>query len=189
MKLLIAALVTGLLVITPALAAEDGGFYIGAGVGSFGVGFDEAEEDVSFDDDDTAFKLFGGYGFNKHFGVELEYIDGGSLSESYDLGAGYMLDIDVDVAGFNASVMGIVPIGERLKLFAKLGMIFWDVDYAAVFDGEVFSESDSGEDVSWGLGASFDFTERLGARVEYQEFDVHDADSTDLISASVIIRF
>lgn len=189
MKVITALLATTLLASAPAIAAEDGGFYVGAGAGSFGVDVSDVEEGIAFNDDDTSFKLFGGYNFNKYFGVELEYLDGGTASESYDLGEGATLDIDIDTSGFNASIVGMIPIGERFNLFAKLGMIFWDVDYSADFDGVIFDESDSGEDLSWGLGAGFDFTERFGARIEYQEFDVHDADSVDLISASVTWSF
>lgn len=191
MKFIIATLATGLLAVTPAMAAEDGGFYVGAGAGSFGIDYNEVDNgDVfTFSGDDTAFKLFGGYNFNKYLGAEVEYLDGGTIDETYDLGEGFTLGVDIDVTGFNLSIVGVAPIGERFSLFAKVGMVFWDVDFIEDFDGDVTVYNDSGEDLSWGLGAGFNFTDQFGARIEYQSFDVHDLDTVDLISASVTWSF
>ena len=89
------------------------------------------------------------------------------------------------MSGFNASLRGALPVGEQFSLFAKVGMMFWDVDV----DSAELSGSDSGEDFSWGIGAGFDFTETLGATVEYQGFEVEDTDTVDLISASLVWKF
>ncbi len=191
MKICTALLAAALLASPLAMAAEDGGFYVGAGMGSFGIDYRETENsvDFTFKGDDTAFKLFGGYNFNRYIGTELEYFDGGTIDQSYDLGKGTTLDVDIDVTGFNLSVVGVAPIGERFTVFAKLGMVFWDVDFTEDYSGAITVYNDSGEDLSWGLGAGFDFTEQFGARVEYQAFEVHDLDTVDLISASVTWRF
>ena len=61
-----------------AAAELDPGFYVGAGVGQSKI---EAD-DINFDEDDTGFKVFGGYQFNKYFAVELAYIDGGNADKS-----------------------------------------------------------------------------------------------------------
>lgn len=170
MKFIFAVLATAVLAASPAIAADGGGFYLGAGVGSFGVDVD------SFSGSDTGFKLLGGYGFNDYFGLELEYLDGGTLEDG---GA------KIDVTGFNASVMGSWPVTEQFDVFAKLGMLFWDADFHVPGD----SGSDSGEDFSWGIGAGFDFTDNFGARIEYQGFEIQDTDTADLISASVVWKF
>ena len=65
-------------------AESQPGFYVGAGIGQATL---EAD-DVGFDADDTAFKVFGGYSFNDYFAVELTYFDGGAPSEEFDLGIG-----------------------------------------------------------------------------------------------------
>ncbi len=171
MKFIFATMAAAILAASPALAADDGGFYVGAGVGSFGV-------DVGgFNGSDTGFKVFGGYGFNQYFGVDVEYLDGGTVEDS---------SVKIDVSGFNASVTGTLPIAEQFQVFAKLGMLFWDADFHAPGLG---SDSDSGEDFSWGVGAGYDFTDNFGARIEYQGFEIQDTDTVDLISASVVWKF
>ena len=165
MRFLFALLASAAFAISPAMA-DDAGFYVGAGVGEFGLEID------GFDDSDTAFKVFGGYQFIKYLGVELEYIDGGTAED---------FGLKVDVSGFNLSLMGILPVGERFDLFAKLGMIAWDADAPGI-------GSDSGEDLSWGIGAGYAFTDNLGARLEYQGFEIEDADG-DMISIGMCWKF
>lgn len=169
MRFIFAIVTAAVLAASPAMAADDGGFYVGAGVGSFSLEID------GFDDSDTGFKVLGGYGFNDYLGVELEYLDGGTVEE---------FGLEIDVSGFNASVMGSYPVTEQFDVFAKLGMLFWDVDVSGLGRG-----SDSGEDFSWGVGAGYDFTDNLGARIEYQGFEIEDVDTADLISASVVWKF
>lgn len=171
MKKFIFAAVASLVLAAPAMAADDGGVYIGAGVGSFGV-------DIGgFGGDDVGFKVFGGWMFNPYIGAELEYIDGGTAE---DAGA------EIDVSGFNASLRGAYPVTDQFSVFAKVGMLFWDAD---VDLGEFGSGSDDGEDFSWGVGAGFDFAENLGLTVEYQGFEIEDTDTVDMISASVVWKF
>ena len=52
-----------------ALAAEDGGFYLSAGVGQFNLEEDDFAELTAddFDADDTSLKLFAGWRFNPYF--------------------------------------------------------------------------------------------------------------------------
>ena len=190
MRFIFTVIAAAALFASPAFAADDGGFYVGAGVGSFGLD-SNVTEGVDFSGDDTAFKVFGGYGFNQYIAVELEYIDGGTAEDSYSDGVD-TLKVGIDVSGFNASVVGAWPIGEQFKVFGKIGMLFWDADFdaklngAPVLDGDT---SDSGEDFSWGVGGSFDFTDNFGAQIEYQGFEIEDVDTADLISASVYWRF
>jgi OOP family OmpA-OmpF porin len=165
MRFIFALIAASTLAISPALA-EDAGFYVGAGIGDFGI-------DVGgFDGSDTGFKLLGGYQFIKYFAVEGEYIDGGTVEDS---------GLEVDVSGWNLSGVGILPISGTFSLFAKLGMIFWDAESSGIGD-------DSGEDFSWGVGAGYDFTDQFGARLEYQGFEIEDADG-DMISLSASWKF
>jgi OmpA-OmpF porin, OOP family len=147
MRFIFAFVASALLASAPAFAADDSGFYVGAGVGDFGLEIDGQ--------------------FMKYLAAELEYIDGGTAED---------FGLEIDVSGFNLSAMGILPVGEKFNVFAKLGMIFWDADLGGAGRG-----SESGEDFSWGVGAGYDFTDQFGARVEYQGFEIEDADG-DMIS-------
>jgi OOP family OmpA-OmpF porin len=198
-KFAIAALVALGLVAAPAFAADTGP-YVGAGVGEFNVEVD----DLSFDDGDVGFKVFGGYNFLEWLGAEVAYIDGGSAEEKFsdpDLGSA---TVGVDVTAFTLAGVGTLPIGDMFELYGKLGIAFWDGDLSISATGAVCdeliaeglpcsgSDSDSGEDFYWGIGAGMNFGEHFNIRVEYEAIEIGaddvDADA-DFISGSVVYRF
>jgi opacity protein-like surface antigen len=202
MRFLVAFIAASAFAISPAMA-DDGGFYVGAGVGQASVEVDIDEGISDFDGSDTGFKVLGGYKFGKYVGLELEYIDGGEADDSWrsedvtvsraSTSFSEEVRVEIGFTGWNASVLGAFPIGERFDVFAKIGAIMWDADFAADYlvDGSVVdseSASDDGTDFSWGVGGSWYFLENFGARIEYQDFDIEDADAT-LISASVLWLF
>lgn len=167
MRFAFALIAASSLVATPALAGDDPGWFVGAGVGYFSVDTD------GFDGSDTSFKVLGGYDFGRYFAGEIEYIDGGSPDDQ---------GVSVDVTGFNASVLGTLPVSGSVEVFAKLGMIFWDADVRGFDD-------DSGEDFSYGVGISYGFANNLGVRGEYQRFEIEDTDTVDLAALSLTWRF
>ena len=170
MKKFVFAAAAALCLATPALAADDGGAYVGAGIGSMGV-------DVGgFSGDDMGYKVFGGWMFNPYIGGELEYIDGGTAEDR---------GVEIDVSGFNASLRGAYPVSEQFSVFAKVGMLFWDADVSS----SGVSGSDDGEDFSWGVGLGFDFADNFGVTLEYQGFEIEDTDTVDLISAGLVWKF
>ncbi len=197
MRFIFAFVASALLAWAPAFAAEDAGFYVGAGFGEAGLELEHSDL-IDFDGSDTAFKLLGGYQFMKYLGVELEYIDAGDADDTWrGEFEGYDTEVRnvIGLSGFNASAVGILPLGDRFNVFGKLGFIFWDADLKETISvdalkySESFKESDSGTDFSWGIGAGFNFTENLGVRVEYQAFEIEDVDTADLISGSVVWMF
>jgi opacity protein-like surface antigen len=116
--------------------------------------------------------------FNQFIGGDLEYIDGGTVRDG---------DFGIDSTGFNVSVKGNWPVTEQFDVFGKVGYYFWDADIDVT--GNSGQESnESGSDVSWGIGAGWNFTENLGLVAEYQWFTVEEADST-LWSGGIIWKF
>jgi OOP family OmpA-OmpF porin len=166
MRFVLAALAAATLAFSPVVAA-DSGPYVGAGIGYFGLDAD------GFDGSDTAFKLFGGYRMNQYFATELEYIDGGKPDDS---------GFEIDISGFNLSVLGSWPVTEQFDVFAKLGVLFWDAEARGFGD-------ESGEDFSYGIGADFKFGDNWAIRGEYQRFEIEDTDTADLVSLGVYFRF
>lgn len=169
MRIILAALATATLAFSSVVSA-DSGPYFGGGVGYFSL------DSGGFDASDTAFKAFGGYRMNSYFATELEYIDGGSPEDR---------GVQIDVTGWNLSVLGSWPITEQFDVFAKLGVLFWDGEARGL--GE--RSDDSGEDFSYGVGADFKFGENWAIRGEYQRFEIEDTDTADLFSLGVFFRF
>ncbi|HWS13749.1 MAG TPA: outer membrane beta-barrel protein, partial [Rhodocyclaceae bacterium] len=71
-------------------------------------------------------------------------------------------------------------------LFARVGAIDWSADLSA--PGTGISGSDDGTDLTYGVGAQFRVW-GLSLRAEYEMFDISDADTVDMISASVTWTF
>lgn len=166
--------------IAPA-AAQDTGFYVGAGVGQattdlcddLGIG------GVNCDDTDTGMKIFGGYKFNPNFGIEAGLVDLGEVSIT---GPGGTATIEVD--GFQFAAVGVYPINPKFSMFGKLGLYMWDASFSA----PGFSESDDGTDLTFGVGVAWNFMRNLSLRGEWERFDLDDVDA-DLLSASIVFTF
>jgi len=169
MKLMHVAVAAIALVASPAFAADDG-FYVEGGIGYY-----QLDIGGGWDAGDTAYKLGAGYNFMKYFGVEVEWIDGGSPED---------FGLSVDISGWNFSAIGRWPVNEKFEVFAKLGALMWDADLRGPISG-----SDDGTDFSWGVGAGWNFTDHFTVNAEYQGFEIEDTDASELWIASAVWRF
>ena len=154
------------LALFPVPALADSGFYIGAAAGG-------ATQDIALggapeiEEDDTAFKVFGGYKFDMSvvdLGVELGYVDFGEAEVNTNAGELVFASTGISIWGVAGFELGPVD------LFAKLGVIAWDVE-TTTFTGRV---SDDGTDFGVGLGAGFDIG-KVQIRGEYELYDASDA--------------
>lgn len=149
-----------LLASAPALAVKPG-FYLGGSVGGATTDIDDGN--ISYDDDDTAWKLFAGYHFLQFFAVEGGYRDLGSPSGNE---AGN--DVKLETTAFDIAGLVGMPIGP-VYLFGKVGAVWWDSDFTV--NGS--KTSDDGADYEVGLGISIDlFKIQLRGEVEY--FDINE---------------
>lgn len=164
--------------------AADSGPYIGASIGQADTDVDFGSGD--FDDDASAWKVFGGYNFDVllvNLGLEAAYMDFGSTSDQVGIGT---IHLDTDAyAGFGVVGLDLGVIG----LFAKAGMARWDMDSRVPMLGR---GGDSGTDPAYGIGARFTLRSiELRAEYEYFDIDVDGGGSSDLsmISAGVAWTF
>jgi OOP family OmpA-OmpF porin len=154
-----------------AQAAEDQGFYAGAGVGQSFV------DEATYDDEDTAFSVFGGYQFNRYFGLEAGYTDFGKLEPE---GTGQALEVN----SASLTAVGTVPFTDKFSGYAKAGFHRWDIDTPIA--GLVGTSDDSSTDPTYGLGLQYRFTDAVALRGEYSRFEVNDI---DLDLAQLQVRF
>lgn len=163
-----------------ALADVQPGFYVGAGLGEAWVKVD----DSGFDANDTAFKVFGGYNFNRNFAVELSYIDGGKPDDRFGAGS-----VEVSIDGFNLSALVRAPVNDVFAVFGKLGYASYDGDVKGrIGNAVVASGSSSEDDLSYGVGASFNVGTAFEVRGEYEAIDVSGG-SFKLLSVSGVYKF
>jgi len=163
----------------PAFAA-DNGIYLGASVGQSGVEADNVGFDGGdFDANSTGFKAIAGWRFLDWLSVEANYVDLGSGDDTVD---GRRLEFDAN--GVSLSAVGFLPIGP-VDLFARVGAINWNADITSPDFGKL---SDDGTDLTYGIGAQFRVWS-LGIRAEYEQFDISDADTIDMISLGLTWTF
>jgi OOP family OmpA-OmpF porin len=169
-----------------ALAQDDNvqGFYLGVGLGEFSAELDNPDDaddvDLDFDEDESATRIFAGWRFNKFISAQLDYTDFGQSTAALDL-----LEVTADTKGFAPTVVGTLPIGP-IELFAKVGMIFYDLD-VNIDGGEVFNES--GEDVVYGVGIGATLFERLALGAEYERIEISEFDDADAVWLTAAWRF
>ena len=167
------------------------GFYIGGSVGQSDIDDSITTGLITsgtVDGKDTGFKLFGGYQFNQNLGVELAYVDLGEASYSGTFLGAPVTGGKVEVSGFNFSAVGTYPLNPSFALFGKLGVLAWEAKATDVTGGVPFSAKDDGADISFGLGASYNFTKNVSARVEWERFKMDSADA-DLLSIGIVYKF
>jgi len=192
MKLKLAAAVAALSVATvpAAFADENAGWYLGGGIGQFNAqidDFDEVDNTVDdWDNDDTAYKLFGGYRLNKVLAFELDYINLGEPSGAVVPG----VNLDAAVDGFAPYVVATLPLGNFFEVYARLGYFFYDATLGVEneFDNRVEFDEES-EDVVYGAGVGANIGEKLNIRFEYEKFDLEGLDDTDSLWLTAAWRF
>lgn len=144
-----------------ASAADDSGFYAGAGVGQSFV------DERGYDDEDTAFSVFGGYQFNRYFALEGAYTDFGKIEPE---AAGSALEADA----VSLTAVGIVPITDNFSAYAKAGFSRWNLD--TELPALTNTADDSGTDPTYGLGVQYKINDAVSLRGEYNRFEVEDID-------------
>lgn len=180
---------SAMLVAGPVLA-QDQGWYAGLTLGQSkqkdacdGV----SGAGISCDDKDTAWRILGGYQFNKNLAVELGYTDVGEVSASGTFSA------SVEAKIWELVAVGSWPFTPNFSAYGKLGMYRGDTDFST--NNPAFAnESESNTDLTYGIGVRWDFTKNLGARAEYQIYkdigggNIGEGD-VDVISVGVIWKF
>ena len=134
-------------------SAAGAGFYVGLDVGNADFG----------SDDDTAFKLFGGYQFHPNVAVEAAY---GML---YDKGG-------TEANSLEVVAVPMLPVANRLSVFGKFGFAHIDVD-----------PGDRKTELTYGVGVQYDATPKIGLRAQWQRYDTDQ--EIDFLSVGLVARF
>ena len=190
-----------------ALLAAAGARFSAQSLAQVSVGFSAGQSDVdesmvipglldpggAVDGKDGAFKLFGGYQFNKNFALEAAIVDLGDVRYSGrftdpTLGNVPVSGGRVQNSGLNFSAVGVVPLGRSLVVFGKVGMFLWYSEARDNTGGFLFYSEEDGADLSVGLGASVALGQRVSLRAEWERFDMSNTD-VDLVSVGFAFRF
>lgn len=161
-----------------------------------GAGFTSAT--ITDDSDDTAFKIFGGYKFNKNFALEGGYFNLGQFSYTATTVPAGTLSGTIKLQGLNLDAVGILPITEKFSAFGRVGVNYAEAQDNFSSSGAVatpMNPSPSKRDANYkaGLGLQYDLTETVGLRGEWDRYRINDAVGNDgdinMYSLGLIVMF
>jgi OOP family OmpA-OmpF porin len=130
------------------------------------------------DEKDTAWRILGGYQFNRYFAAELGYHNLGEASAP----AGAVEGTAWELVG-----IGSYPIVDKLSVYGKLGL------YRGELEGPAGEETNN--DLTYGVGLQYDFLKNVGVRGEWQRYNKMGGGSgipetdVDVVSIGVVYRF
>ncbi len=173
------------------VSAADLGFYVGAGFGPSSLDvrdFNPDFADLRFEQEDFGYKVFAGYRPLKYLAVEGGYTDFGNV-KSYEGGNQlFYAESNIDISMWSLYAVGLIPVGEKVDFFGKLGYASWDNDNVVYRSLETEDRSTSGTDLAWGLGMNFRF-KKIGARIEGDWLKIPDTGGVFLFSVSLMYNF
>jgi len=192
MKKSVLCLLVVLVAATVPASASDTGFYLGAGIGRSSIDIYKFYPSLgdSLEQDNSAYKAYGGYRFLKFLAVEGGYANLGSPQGLERNVQEHPERAEVSVKGWDAFAVGILPLGEVVDVFGKIGMMSWDTNITSVQDGEIiYSESTTGNDAAYGIGIGFWVGPNVTLRGEGEWFKIGDYDTVALYTINVTYTF
>ncbi len=161
-----------------AQAAEVGQRYVSAFIG-------QSEADIAdFNDDDTSYRIGGGFRVNENFAVEGYYVDYGAAEETYPsppFGEG---TVTVEATAFLFQAVGLFPVSPAVDLYGKAGLAIWDGELCDDDPDPFFGKQcfdDDGTDLVFGFGGNFDISKQVTLRAEYEMTEFDDLDVTTIM--------
>ena len=162
---------------------SDMGFYLGGAVGQAKLkdwctndGSVPGATLVSCDDQDTAWKIVGGYQFHPNFAVELQYMNLGTVSGTVNVPSFGNVAVSADNTQFAASLVGILPVGAGFQLFGKIGLESIDQQSSGNVGGISLTGSANDSGALFGLGAKYAIGQNLRLRAEWEHGDTLNMD-------------
>jgi hypothetical protein len=182
-------LVSALMILTGGAGiahAADNGIYVGAGFGQSRLRPEHTRVDFSnlnYDDKDQGMKLIAGIRPLDIIGAEINYVDLGKTN-GFDNIAGGSAQVRSDAKLVDAFAVGYLPL-PFVDLFGKVGVARSRAKYRQ--EGVQNLKLDS-TDFAWGAGVQVRFGS-LGARLEYEKFNLPATNKASLVSLGVTWTF
>ena len=167
--------------VMPTVDKSDGiDFFLPQGV------FHVPPDSIRFDESEFGWSTTVGYRVNRYLAAEFSYLDFGSIdvAETFDLANSFpfpvepgefTFDFDLRVAGPMISVLGMLPISEKIEAFGRAGVL-WATQELPL--APQFSLEEAEERWGLGLGLQAELGRGWSARIEYQRFE--DIDGTEV---------
>jgi OOP family OmpA-OmpF porin len=150
-----------------AASAQESGAYLGGSLGQskFKEWCDTSGAPPGFvllacEDTDTAWKLFGGYRFNRYAAIEATYVNWGKVTAT----VGGPTDISAEQSSMGIAAVGSLELGPQFSVFGKLGFLMTEQET------KVASTSTDRDDTElhYGFGVRYRFAANWAARAEWE---------------------
>ena len=199
----------GFLAASSSFAQEASYLYGGLAVGRSQARIDEARITASLlgagltttamttEERDTAYKLFGGYQFNRNFGLEAGYFDLGKFSFKSTTTPAGTLNGQIKLQGVNLDLVGTLPLSERFSAIGRVGVQYANARDTFSGTGAVSvlnpNPSKRSANYKFGGGLQYEFSPSFLVRAEAERYRINDAvgnkGDVNMISASLVFPF
>ncbi len=191
--------------------AQGTGWYAGGGAGLAASTIDGqritgglasqglATTSMTEDERDTAYRLFGGYQFNRHLGLEAGWFDLGRFGFTANTAPPGQLTGDLRVRGLNLDLVGTLPITERFSLLGRIGVTHAQTRGSFGASGAVrnpygaTSTSEREVGFKFGAGVAWELSPSWQLRAEAERYRINDTvgnkGHVDVATLSVVYRF
>jgi len=131
---------------------------------------------------DMAWRFFGGYQFHRNFAVEAGY---------HNLGEVNFVQGDRSSQVFELTGVGLFPVANALSVYGKVGAYYGKSE---VRSSVIPSGDDTNGGLTYGVGAQYDISPQVGARLEWQRYDQVGGSRTgetdiDVMNVGLVYRF
>ena len=166
-----------------AARAENGFFYLGAGVVRNSLS-DITDLGGLPDLSNTSWKAFGGVRPLNWLAAEMDYIDLGSGSSTTTSGG----SAHADGSALAAYAVGFLPIPlPVVDVYGKAGLARWKLNGDVNSLVSPGSLSTKGTEFAWGIGVQAHIS-MIGARLEYENFNIPNTSGAKVTSLSVFLN-
>jgi OOP family OmpA-OmpF porin len=197
----------GCVVMNSAFAADDTFWYVGGNIGQSRAKIDDARitpllpgATISDDNKGNAFKLLGGYQFNRNFAVEGGYFNLGEFGYTATTAPTLAATLNgkIKLQGLNLDAVGMLPMGDKFSVFGRVGMQYAQAKDTFTSTGAAPTPanpnpSKNALNYKVGVGAQYDFNRSLGMRVEAERYRIDDAVNNkgdiNMYSLGLVYRF
>ncbi|MDY6982725.1 MAG: OmpA family protein [Pseudomonadota bacterium] len=186
---------------------QETGWYVGGSFGQTETEFRDARmvsalnglsfttNSLNLDDEDTGWKVLGGYSFNKWLALEGSYVDLGEFSALANLTPASQQFGEASMSGMGLDLVGTLPLTARFAAFARAGLANMKVEQEFNPTRGTYFTNSSDRDYheKYGLGLEYRLTDNFALRTEYERYTIDDNRITDnhvdMMSIGVVFRF
>jgi OOP family OmpA-OmpF porin len=197
----------GLVMTQTAWSQEDSYYYGGLSVGQSHSALNEqatsnsllgayATSSMAHEQQDTAYRLFGGYQLNRNIAIEGGYFNLGKFTYSANAPSG-TLNGKYEVEGIHLDLVGTAPLTDKFALLGRLGIQYANTRDAfngtAVGGGINASPNERETNLKVGVGMQYAFTPNVLLRGEAERYRLKDGvgnhGDVNVFSMSLVFPF